>query len=224
MDKIVLFDIDNTLLDESSTHVDSFSFAFRKVYGVDASIECINHHGMTDQQIIIDVIKKNGVDERTIKSKLNECMSVMAQYFNENIGCENLIVLDGVDVILSLLDKRGAILGIVTGNIESIAWSKLKKTDLDGYFKFGGFGSDDIDRMQVVEIAVKRARDEFGFSGEIFVVGDTVHDIRAGNEAGMKTIGVATGIYSKDELFDAGADAVVDNLQNTENVLKSMDL
>ena len=63
MNKLILFDIDKTLVPSSRAHHKAFSEAFKKVYGIDASIKIINHHGMTDQQIIIEVLKKNGLSE-----------------------------------------------------------------------------------------------------------------------------------------------------------------
>jgi len=64
MDKLVLFDIDSTLIKGAKGHREAFSEAFKEIYGVDTTIDIINHHGMTDQQIIIEVLKKNGLDEQ----------------------------------------------------------------------------------------------------------------------------------------------------------------
>lgn len=199
MDKLILFDIDKTLIESLKGHKVAFSEAFRKIYGVDTTIDIINHHGMTDQQIITEVLKKNGLDEKTIKSKLEECMKVMINSFNETVSSDEIILLDGVQELLEELSINNVLMGLVTGNLEPIARGKLKKVGLNHYFKVGGFGSDDINRTNLVKLAIKRAEEnlDFKFNNNVFLFGDAPQDMKAGKEAGVRTIGVATGIYSK---------------------------
>ncbi len=106
MDKLVLFDIDRTLIKSSKGHRVVFSEAFKKVYGIETNIDIINHSGMTDQQIIIKVLKKNGLDEREINLKLENCMKVMITSFDKFINNDEIIVLDGVQELLKELDKH----------------------------------------------------------------------------------------------------------------------
>jgi len=222
INKLVLFDIDGTLIKSSRGHSTAFSEAFRKVYGIDTNIDIINHHGMTDQQIIIEVLKKNGLDEQTIKSKIEKCIKAMIKSFNEIVNNSEIIVLEGVRELLKELDKNNVLMGLVTGNLEPIARSKLKKVGLNHYFKFGGFGSDDINRTNLVRIAIKRVKENFDFklNNNVFLFGDAPREIKAGKEAGVKTIGVTTGIYSKEQLKDAGADFIFESLKNTNKILK----
>ncbi len=220
--KLVLFDIDKTLIKSSRGHRGAFSEAFKTVYGVDSTIDVISYHGMTDQQIIVEVLKKNGLDEQKIKSKLKECMKIMIESFNKTIDTDNIIVLDGVSELLEELDKRNILMGLVTGNLEPIAKAKLKKVGLNRYFKVGGFGSDDMNRTNLVKLAIKRAEGfDFNYdNGNIFLVGDTPLDIKAGKEAGVITIGVTTGIYSKEDLKNANADFILENLKNKRKFLE----
>ncbi len=223
MNKLVLFDIDGTLIGgENKSHKFSFSYAFKKVYGIDTNIDIIDHPGKTDQQIIIEVLKKKNLDEKQIKSKITECMKIMVDYFNKFINNENIFLLDGVQELLDELNKNGFIMGLVTGNLEDIARSKLKKVDINQYFKAGGFGSDDTNRANLIKLAIKRTGSNFlfKFSNNVFLVGDTPRDMKAGKSAGVKTVGVTTGIYSKEQLKDAGADFVVPDLKNKEAILK----
>jgi phosphoglycolate phosphatase-like HAD superfamily hydrolase len=223
MNKLVLFDIDRTLMIGSKLKDEvAFPEAFKKVYGIDTNVDIINRHGMTDQQIIIEILKKNGLDEKTIHSKLKECMNVMVEIFNKHINHDEFIVLDGVRELLEELDKHNILMGLVTGNLEPIARGSLKKVGLDHYFKVGGFGSDDINRTNLVKLALKRAEENFGFkiSNNVFLFGDAPQDMKAGKEAGVKTIGVTTGIYSKEQLQSAGADFVVDSLTRRDEILK----
>ncbi len=222
MKKLVLFDIDKTLIKSSKGHNIAFSKAFKKVYGIDTNIDIINHHGMTDQQIIIEVLKKNGLDEREINLKLEECMKAMITSFDKFINNDEIIVLDGVQELLKELDKHNILMGLVTGNLEPIARGKLKKVGLNHYFKIGGFGNDDINRTNLVKIAIRRAEENFNFQfdNNVFLLGDAPQDMGAGKKVGVTTIGITTGIYPKEQLENAGADFVLKDLKDTNKLLK----
>lgn len=220
--KLALFDVDKTLVRVSKGHSTAFSVAFKIVYGIDAKIDEINHHGMTDQQVIIEVLKNHGVEEQTIKLNLRKCMKVIIDSYNKMIESDEVIALDGVRESLNALSKSNILLGLVTGNLEPVAINKLKKANLDHYFKVGGFGTDDIDRANLVNLAIKRAikNFDFKFNNNVYLFGDTPQDMQAGKKAGIKTIGIATGIYSKEQLESAGADFVLENLKDKNAVLE----
>lgn len=222
MNKLILFDIDRTLIISSQAHHKAFSEAFKKIYGVETSIEVINHHGMTDQQIIIEVLKKSGLNEQEIKSKIKECIGAMVDSFNKFIERERIVPLDGVLELLEELEENNFLIGLVTGNLEDIARGKLKKAGINHYFKIGGFGSDDINRANLVKLAIRRAEEKFAFepSNNVFLVGDAPQDMKAGKEAEIKTIGVTTGIYSKEQLKDGGADFILENLKDKNKIFK----
>ena len=86
----------------------------------------------------------------------------------------------------------------------------------------GGFGNDDINRTNLVKLAIKRARNNFSFksNNNVLLIGDAPQDMKAGKEAGIKTIGVTTGIYSREQLKDAGADFIVSSLKEKNAILK----
>jgi len=223
MDKLLLFDIDRTLLKNAKGHRDAFTHAFKEVYNVNTTIDIITPHGMTDQQIIIEVLKKNKLDEKEIKSKINICMQSMIQFYNEiKNKCEPPIVLEGVKNLLNEFNKQNYLMGLVTGNLEPIAREKLERVGLNNFFKLGGFGNDNISRTELVKLAIKRAQEKHNFiyKDNVFLFGDAIQDMNAGHEAGVKTIGTLTGIFSKEQLKDAGANFIVDNLSNTEHILK----
>ncbi len=219
MDRLVLFDVDRTLIGRSQCHHDAFSYAFKKVYNVNTDIKIINYGGMTDPDIAIQVLKKVGLNDDLILSKLDACMGTIVDYFQKNVKRDNIPILPGVKDLLEFLNGNGILLGLITGNLEPVAWGKLKLIHLDHYFKLGGFGSDNIDRTELVKIAVKKAQNDFDFKGITFVVGDTSRYIKAGKEANAKTIAVATGTYSAKELKDYGADFVFEDLKNKEEIL-----
>jgi len=220
---LALFDIDGTLIKgDTKPHSESYSEAFRKVYGVDASTDIINPCGMTDQQIIIEVLRKKGLKEEEVSPKMREAMKIMVEFFDKEIDNSEITVLEGASELLEELNKNNILMGLVTGNLERIARGKMKKVGLNHYFKIGGFGSDDINRTNLVRLAIKRAKERFNFefNDNVFLFGDAPQDIKAGKGAGIKTVGVTTGIYTKEQLIDAGADFIIASLKDKNEILR----
>ena len=219
---LALFDIDNTLIRSSAGHKQAYREAVKDVYGIEAEMYAINHHGMTDQEIIFKVMRKYKLAEDTIAFKLKKCMEVMELKYAEIVKSENIIVLDGVGELLSKLQQNDVLCGLVTGNLKKIARAKLKKIGIDHYFKIGGFGSDHMDRAVLAKLAIKRAEDKFNLyrRRSIFLFGDAPQDMRAGKAAGARSIGVTTGVFSREQLESAGADEVLQNLTDIDQILK----
>jgi len=130
-------------------------------------------------------------------------------------------MMPGVLELISKLEGRGIAAGLVTGNLEKIAHAKLKKIGIDHFFKIGGFGSDHISRTTLVKIAIKRAGRKFDLTSPLraFHFGDAPQDMGAGREAGVVPIGVATGVFSADQLTAAGAEIVLPDLRDTDKIL-----
>ncbi|GAG54784.1 unnamed protein product, partial [marine sediment metagenome] len=200
---------------------EAFSDAFKKIYNIDYKIDWKSVQGMTDQEIIIQSLLKNGLRESIISEKMKDCINEMVDSFNKSINQSSIEPMDGVVDLLNELDNKDVILGLVTGNLEPIARAKMRKVGLNDYFKIGGFGNDDEERVNLIKIAIDRAKRGFNFKFEnnVFLFGDTPQDIKAGKGAGIKTIGVATGIYSKEELENTNADFVFMNLKDKNKIL-----
>ena len=222
MNYLASFDIDNTLIKSSAGHMESLIFAIKDIYGLATRIDVINHHGMTDPEIIIKILGKHGLDDKLVRSKLKSCMDYMQLHYAKIVKSENIVILEGVVKLLTKLDQNGFFLGLVTGNLETIARAKLKKIGINDFFKFGGFGSDHISRTELVKIAIRRAGNQFDLddNNQIFHFGDAVQDMRAAREAGVTPIGVTTGIFSAEALESAGAYQVVPDLKNADAIWK----
>jgi len=223
--KLVLFDIDKTLLDGSyvKDYV-AFPDAIKLIFGVDADIDSVAHPGMTDKQIVLEVLKKKGLTEEKINEKMEEYFAALSELFHRNIDKDEIKILDGVKELLEQLKKNNILMGLVTGNAEHIAKERIQRANLEQFFHIGGFGSEDFRRANLVRNAIKRAETKLGFifNDNVFLIGDTPNDMKAGKEAGVKTIGVATGRHSRKQLKDAGADFTVENLKSKSisNILK----
>ncbi len=118
--------------------------------------------------------------------------------------------------MLPRLLEIGIMLGIVSGALEAATHIKLGRADLNRFFCVGSYGSDSSDRGQMTRLAVERAGQCFGHDldpNRILVVGDTPRDIDGAHAAGVIAVGVATGKYSVGDLRTAGADHVLQTLE-----------
>jgi len=221
MDRLVLFDIDKTLIKGSSFHYTALKNALTEVYGIKNPPAVMNMQGMTDLKIICSTLSQENMDLKTIKLGLDKCIELMYLNFKEVLEKKDLIVLDGVRILLENLQSLTVPMGLVTGNIEDIAWLKLEKVDLKEYFQFGGFGDKVLKRSVLVKNALEASVAKVGVidKEKIFLVGDTPRDILGGQKLGVRTVGVATGDFSKKELVIAGAEFIFEDLKDTKKVL-----
>lgn len=220
-DILVLFDIDGTLVTGARCHYQAFVEALKRFYNVNDDISGINYAGKTDPQILNEILTLSGLTEIEIEDNFQNCLDFMADYYLKNIYHENVMALGGTDELLEELKNENVLLGLVTGNLERIAYAKLSIVGFDSYFPFGGFGSDNSNRSFLVKKALKQAHMNYGYTGKrSFVIGDTPRDVKAAKESNLLTIAVATGRYSRKELKDCGADYVLNNLVNKDEVLE----
>ena len=225
--KLILFDIDRTLLQGGSkAHRDAFSYAFKKIYKINVSIDEISHSGKTDTRIIIEVLEKRNISREKIIPHLSEAFEAMRKYFRKNIDLiESQKIGIGIESLLSELKRRGHILGLVTGNLEEIGRLKLRKAGLLEFFEIGGFGEISETRAELVKEAIEKAKEKYGEirKEDIFVIGDSPYDIECGKANQVKTIAVATGIHSKEELTELKPDYLFDNLKDFQEVINCIE-
>ncbi|HHY00544.1 MAG TPA: HAD hydrolase-like protein [Methanothermobacter sp.] len=218
---LTLFDIDGTLVQGARCHYMAFVHAVSKFYGMEEDISGINYAGKTDPQILREVLEIGGIPEKVIEDNFQDCLDYMVQDYLANVHRENVRTLYGVNDLLKQLKNQNILLGLTTGNLEPIAYAKLGQVGLDGFFAFGGFGSDSPKRPCLVEKALERARKFHGYEGnQIFIIGDTPRDVEAAKPFNLFTIAVATGRYSTSELKKTGADFVLKNLKDVKQVMK----
>lgn len=209
MIKVVLFDIDGTLLVTGGAGAVAWQRAFLELHGVEANIEEHTHAGMTDPEIaeivFREVIGRDGSEAERAEA-IAGYLNHLADAVEESTGYR---VMAGIEELLPRLTHEGVLLGLVTGNIEAAAHIKLARGKLNRFFAFGGYGSDSRDRTELTRKALERGAAAAGSSldpAATIAVGDTPRDVKAGHGAGIGVVGVATGAYSVEELSQAGAD------------------
>jgi phosphoglycolate phosphatase len=222
--KLVLFDIDGTLVLTGRAGVRAMTLAFQDVFGVANGFGHVSMAGLTDSFILSSALERI---QRTLDTG---SLAAFRDAYIRHLEVEVLSpgqgrkgIMPGVRELLELLHRReDALLGLLTGNFADAARIKLEYFDLWRYFRCGAYGDDASDRNALVPVALARAR-ECGSSrefGRVFVVGDTPHDIACAAAAGATSIAVATGDFNPDALRAAGADVVFEDLSDCERFLQ----
>jgi phosphoglycolate phosphatase-like HAD superfamily hydrolase len=218
-------DIDGTLVKGNKAHLEAFNYIFRTVFRVkEANIKEIEHPGLTDELIIKIIMKRHGIEGKIIEEKIDEAKELMIRQFELNLSKYPVSIIPGAREFLERV-KKDNILGLITGNLEGIAKIKLLSVDLWHYFPIGGFGSDDMDRAKLLEIAIKRAEKltKIKFQREnIYVFGDTWRDIEAAKKLNLRGIGIAGGNYSEAILKDSGAVRVYKNFLDIKKIREDL--
>lgn len=195
--RLVLFDIDGTLISDGGAARDAFKEALSQVYGYDGDVTRYDFSGRTDPQIATMVLGDTGISQDEIDAGLPQLWRAYLEGLAQNATPQRVRALPGIRELVSALEEhRGAILGLLTGNIERGARLKLGGAQLNEYFHFGAFGSDSADRNDLPPIAVQRASERHAhrFEGrEVVIIGDSIYDIRCGVPYDATTIAIASG-------------------------------
>lgn len=195
----------------------SLAKAFLELHGWEGAMEGIPFGGQTDRAILARVFRGRGIEsDETLTESTAQLLDLYVKILRAEILMADYAVLPGVREILDeLRQDRRVVMGLGTGNIEPGARIKLEPGGLNEYLPFGGFGSTSEDRVDVIREAYGEA---VRFAGQaispddVFVIGDTPNDVRAGKALGFRTVGVATGHDDERALGSAGADMVFSDL------------
>jgi len=222
---LVLFDIDGTLVLTGRAGVRAMMSAFDALFGVREAFEGISMGGRTDSWLVSQAFLRAGVpDTPDNHTRFREAYLPRLAEEIQLPGTGTKGVISGVGALLDAARSRPELhLALLTGNYRDAAEIKLGHFELWDYFGWGAFSDDSPDRNALVPIARARAArrgvPEVART-RVVVVGDTPHDVACASVAGARSIAVATGAHSRDELEAAGADVVLDDLSNTARVLR----
>jgi phosphoglycolate phosphatase len=234
MSKLVLFDIDGTLVLTGGAGVRAMNRAFEEIVssgdgtparGWSRHLDGIPVAGRTDWIILHDALARVGraLDENLFNQLRERYVTLLRQEIaHPGTGFNG--TLPGVRTLLDALEPRHDLyLGLLTGNFREGAQIKLERFDLWRYFRCGAFGDDAADRNALVPVALERAT-ACGIPAlepaDVVVIGDTPNDIACAQAVGAISIGVATGSYTADQLRSCGATVVFDTLEDTDDVVR----
>jgi phosphoglycolate phosphatase len=221
--KLLLFDIDGTLLHSGGAGKDAMERAFEQVYGEPNALRGVQLMGRTDPSILLEALERQGLAWR--EDEAEKFREFYFWYLEEEMGKprQGKTLCPGILPLLSMLQERRDLeLGLLTGNWRYGGQLKLSHFGLDGFFQIGAYADDSMRREDLVPIAMERYFKTSGIRPEksdVYVIGDTPLDILCAKPHGVKSIAVATGVHTLDELEAGHPDHAFRDLSNTAEVL-----
>ena len=216
MRRLVLFDIDGTLLSTNGRAGEALGLALAETFGTAGPIDGYSFAGKTDPQIAFELLGLAGIPRDAVKAKMDLAFERYCRNLERALDRDNTRVLAGVlDVLTALEQREDTAIGLLTGNIRAGAAIKLGVAGLAGRFPIGAFGSDHEDRNRLVAVARIRAMAEWGdpFPGtRTVVVGDAEADVRCARAGGAFAVAVASSKTPRERLAVLEPDALLDSL------------
>jgi phosphoglycolate phosphatase-like HAD superfamily hydrolase len=195
--KLVLFDIDGTLVDCGGQARSAFADALTHVMGTTGGLAGYDFSGKLDPRIVIDLLLSMGLSRDKAVAKMPEVRAEYLARLERTLKVEKMRLLPGVAELLESLAARDDVaLGLLTGNWEHGGRIKIGRFDLNRYFAFGSFGDDAYDRNDLPPIALKRAYDTHGrefTTTDAVIIGDSLMDIECARAHAIRCLAVATG-------------------------------
>ncbi|MGB6943440.1 MAG: HAD hydrolase-like protein [Bryobacteraceae bacterium] len=199
----MLFDIDGTLIRRAGPHHrEALVEAIRRTAHVETTTEGVPVAGMLDRDILATMMSSAGMSRAAIRRVMPEVVARAQSIYVRRVPDISRKVCPGVRSLLRRLTTRGAVIGLVTGNLSRIGWRKMERAGLRSYFRFGAFAELARDRAGLVRIAIRRARRERWIEREsvITLIGDHPNDVLAARANGIRAVAVGTGIVPLEEL------------------------
>ncbi|MFQ5405673.1 MAG: HAD family hydrolase [Candidatus Micrarchaeia archaeon] len=225
-EKLVLFDVDQTLFDLIHFYEKAFAEMFREVYGIKASLLDNDFGGKTIPVIILEVCVKKGVSKKQANEKLKLAVKKTEKYFLKKIKTRKRVsALPGVRNLLRELEKKGAVLGIITGGPRKAVIAGLAKTRLSKFFKVLATGENGGDKRLLAKIAKKKCEKKTGkkFSWKnVCLVGDSESEASSAKALGARSVSVATGFHSKARLRKSGTKILFGDFSDYKKVSRSI--
>ncbi len=213
----MLFDIDGTLIRRAGAHHrEALVEAIRRTVGMDTTTEGVPVAGMLDRDILATMMTRAGMKPAAIRKAMPRVVQQAQLIYVRTVPCLERKVCPGVRRVLALLERRGVVIGLVTGNLSRLGWRKMERAGLKPYFRFGAFAEFANDRAGLVRLAIRRARKEQWISraANIALIGDHPNDVRAARANGIRSVAVATGLAPMEELRTHSPDVLLPDLRS----------
>lgn len=203
-----LFDIDGTLMrSRDRVHFNALNHAMLVAYGIETTIAGIAYHGKTDPGILRAALERAGLTTEVIDRSLPHALEAVRRDVDQRADQLTPAVCAGIPETLATLKSAGKLIGVASGNLESIGWRKIQAAGLRDFFQFGTFADVHELREQVFAAGVERVRRELGHQASVCFLGDTPDDIKAARKVGARIIAVCTGIFKAEDLAPLRPDA-----------------
>jgi phosphoglycolate phosphatase len=205
-----IFDIDGTLLvTKDLVHWNALHQAMIEAYGVDTTIEGIPYHGKTDLSILRAAVGRAGVSEFDFEAKLPVALEVVCREVEANHRQLAPKVCPGIVQLLESLMVNGKLIGVASGNLETVGWYKIDAAGLREFFSFGFFSDRHESRAEIFRNALEHVNSQLGPAARVCFIGDTPSDVEAAKQVGAQILAVASGTFSLEELTACSPDLCV---------------
>ena len=214
---LVLFDIDGTLIRRAGAHHrEALVEAVRRVTGLDSTTDHIPVQGMLDRDIVRIMMRDAGASATDIRQSMPEIVVAAERIYARRCPDLRRRVCPGARSLLYRLFRRNIPTGLVTGNLTRIGWTKMERAGLRRYFRFGVFAEMAPNRAGLARLAIRQARREgwIGPESNVTLIGDHPNDVQAAAANGIRSVAVATGLSSKQELAGHSPWVLLDDLRS----------
>lgn len=222
--RLVLFDIDGTLLRAGGIVRQAMGDALEEVFGTRGDIIDVSFIGATDLGVVHDLMGREEFSAEEIDARFPGLIETYGPILAEKLSTwDDFKLCPGVPAILDKLKDTGAMLGLVTGNCKPGAMVKLDRAGLGDYFSFGGFGDESSDRSEICKFAHERGEQEAGKKisrDRVILVGDSPNDIKAARKYGIRVLAVCSGWGDREELEALEPTWLYSDLSDTEEILE----
>jgi phosphoglycolate phosphatase len=232
MRRLILFDVDGTLIKRGDPdHLGAMDHGVHSVFPAakTGTVHKVDYDGKVDRLIATEVLAQAGIDMSADDPALTDVFNHAGDYYRrrwaEQAGGSQDLLPGVADLVAELSRDETFALGVMTGGSRNIVAVKLERLGLADEFPVGSFGNEVPDRPALVPLALERAQTHYGESfppERVVIVGDTPADVHCAHVHNIPCIGVATGKFSEQELLDAGADAVFEDLSDTDAVREAL--
>lgn len=224
--KLVIFDLDQTLVDFISVHDEATRELFQKFFGVEARLTEIDFAGRSLSDSFLELAELKGMPEGKVGKNSREFLGNYERIFAEKLPRDaSNHILPGVKRLLEELSKTDNFVVLYTGGSAGIVERVLSATGLGKNFRFSVYGTEAQTRVGMVRLAVERAETITGkkFRGKaVVIIGDSLRDVESGKQLNAMTIAVATGFHSEEKLLASKPDHLFRNLENHKKVLQAI--
>lgn len=220
--KLVLFDIDGTLIARVGKHVHGvsrFQHGMKIAWGVEVGNEIDKFEGVPEWKSAWEVVKLYGISRSKYEKNFPVYVEAMHAFLDMHGKIAPLYsqIPDAVNLVAGLHNQAHVHLGVLSANAERTGRWKLQHCNLHEFFSFGLWGDNAETRVEIAQKVFQKAQEFFEqkfLPLDIVVVGDTVHDIQCGKAIGAVTVAVKTGSYTRGQLYEERPDLLVDSLMD----------
>ncbi len=219
--------MDQTLVEVIGVHDEATRLVFKNIFNVEPRLTEIDYAGRSLTESFQILAGTRGIPEDEVRDKLPEILAAYDRAFDNGLPEDGTgFILPGVIQLLEELSRSGNLLVLYTGDSAAVAQSVMKATGLGRYFPYRFSGTEVATRADMVKQAIDKAAEVTGrdFKGkDIVVIGDSLRDIEAGRAFGARTISVATGRHSREQLKATNPDFLFDSLEDYQAVLRAIE-